>query len=101
MIKITGFAIIAAAVLTVSGAFAGDMAGGKGCCTKGVANADGKGMCTNLALLKLNDDQKSKIEAWQQDYNLRLPHSSLDNPRLSARFYEALCNHSALRQLAV
>ena len=67
MIKITGFAIIAAAVLTVSGAFAGDMAGGKVCCTKGVANADGKPMCTELALLKLNDDQKSKIEAWQAE----------------------------------
>ncbi|HEY2125083.1 MAG TPA: hypothetical protein VGG94_06430 [Chthoniobacterales bacterium] len=67
MIKITGFAIIAAAALAVSGAFAGDMAGGKGCCAKGVVNADGKPMCADLAALKLNDDQKSKIEAWSAE----------------------------------
>jgi hypothetical protein len=66
MIKITGFAIVAAAFLTASGAFAGDKAGAKGCCTQGVANADGK-MCTDMAALNLNDDQKSKIETWQAE----------------------------------
>lgn len=52
--------------MTASGAFAGDKADGKGCCAHGVANADGK-MCTDLASLNLNDDQKSKIEAWQAE----------------------------------
>ena len=31
-----------------------------------MANKDGK-MCADLAALKLNDDQKSKIETWEAD----------------------------------
>jgi hypothetical protein len=59
MIKITTTALVAAAMLTASSAFAGD----KACCAKGVANA---GLaCVNLATLNLTADQKAKIEAWQ------------------------------------
>lgn len=70
MIKITGFALVAAALLTSAGAFAADKveekAGDKSCCAQGVANKDGK-MCADLASLSLNDDQKTKIEAWQTE----------------------------------
>ena len=39
-------------------------AGGKGCCAK---NASNQAACANLASLKLNADQKTKIEAWQSE----------------------------------
>jgi hypothetical protein len=58
--KIIGTAVVAAAMLIASPAFAGD----KGCCAK---NASNKAACTNLASLNLTSDQKSKIEAWQSE----------------------------------
>jgi Spy/CpxP family protein refolding chaperone len=67
MIRITGFALVAAALLTSPFAFAGDKAGDKACCTQGVANHEGGKMCADLASLNLNGDQKSKIEAWQSE----------------------------------
>jgi hypothetical protein len=62
MIKITTTALVAAAMLTASSAFAGD----KACCAKGVSNT-GSMACVNLATLNLTPDQKTKIEAWQAE----------------------------------
>ena len=68
MIKITALGLVAAAMLPMSGAFAGEKAGDKGCCAhmQGVANHE-KAMCADLAVLNLNADQKTKIEAWQAE----------------------------------
>jgi hypothetical protein len=60
MIKITTTALVAAAMLMVSSAFAAD----KACCAKGASNT-GSMACVNLATLNLTPDQKAKIEAWQ------------------------------------
>ena len=60
MIKITTTALVAAAMLVASSAFAGD----KACCVKGVSNPD-KMACADLTTLNLTPDQKTKIEAWQ------------------------------------
>jgi len=60
MVKIIGTAVVAAAMLIASPAFAG----GKGCCAKNVSN---QAACANLASLNLTPDQKSKIEAWQSE----------------------------------
>jgi hypothetical protein len=62
MIKITTTALVAAAMLTASSAFAGD----KACCAKGASNASSMA-CLNLATLNLTPDQKTKIEAWQAE----------------------------------
>ena len=62
MIKITVSALVAAAMLVASSAFAGD----KACCAKGVSNTE-KTACLDLATLNLTPDQKAKIEAWQAD----------------------------------
>lgn len=62
MIKITTTALVAAAMLLTSGAFAGD----KACCAKGASNPHSMA-CANLASLNLTADQKTKIEAWQVD----------------------------------
>ena len=48
-------------MLIASPTFAGD----KACCAKNASNS--KAMCTNLASLNLNADQKTKIEAWQSE----------------------------------
>jgi hypothetical protein len=60
MIKILGTAVVAAAMLAASPAFAGS----KACCAK---NASNQAACANLASLNLTPDQKTKIEAWQAD----------------------------------
>jgi hypothetical protein len=60
MAKITIIALVAAAMLTASSAFAGDHA----CCPKGAANPHST-VCVNLDSLNLTPDQKTKIEAWQ------------------------------------
>lgn len=60
MNKIITTAFVAIAMLTASGAFAGD----KACCAKGAANAHSTA-CLNLASLNLKPDQKTKIEEWQ------------------------------------
>ena len=62
MIKITLPALVAAAMLAASSAFAGDHA----CCAKGAANAHST-ECINLASLNLTPDQKTKIETWQAE----------------------------------
>jgi hypothetical protein len=62
MIKITTTALVAAAMLTASSAFAGD----KACCAKGASNT-GSMACVNLATLNLTADQKAKIETWQAE----------------------------------
>jgi hypothetical protein len=62
MIKITTTALIAAAMLMASGAFAGD----KACCAKGASHSNSMA-CVNLATLNLTPDQKAKIETWQAD----------------------------------
>jgi hypothetical protein len=62
MVKITTTALVAAAMLVASSAFAGD----KACCAKGVSNTE-KTACLDLATLNLTPDQKAKIEAWQAD----------------------------------
>ena len=61
MIKTTVSAVVAAAMLIGSSAFAGE----KACCAKG-AHGD-KVACANFASLHLTADQKSKIETWQAD----------------------------------
>ncbi len=60
MFKILGTAVVAAAMLVASPAFAG----GKACCAK---NASNEAACANLASLNLTADQKTKIEAWQSE----------------------------------
>jgi hypothetical protein len=67
MIRTTGFALIGAAVLAASAAFGGDKAGDKACCTQNIANTEAQKPCADLSSLNLNDDQKSKIEAWQTE----------------------------------
>jgi hypothetical protein len=62
MIRITTTALVAAAMLIASNAFAGDHA----CCGKGASKADAMA-CVNLATLNLTPDQKTKIEAWQAE----------------------------------
>ena len=62
MIKITTTALVAAAMLIASSAFAGD----KACCTKGVLHS-GKTACASFDNLGLTAEQKSKMEAWQAD----------------------------------
>jgi hypothetical protein len=62
MIKITVSALVAAAMLVASSAFAGD----KACCAKGVSNTE-QTACADLATLNLTPDQKTKIEAWQAE----------------------------------
>jgi hypothetical protein len=62
MIKITGIALVTAATLIASSAFAGD----KACCAKGASQAS-KTACADLTALNLTPDQKAKIEAWQAE----------------------------------
>ena len=62
MIKITATALVVAAMLAASSAFAGDHA----CCAKSASNAHSMA-CVNLASLNLKPDQKIKIEAWQAE----------------------------------
>jgi len=62
MIKFTTTALVAAAMLVASSAFAGDRA----CCVKGVSKTD-KTACVDLTTLNLTPDQKAKIEAWQAE----------------------------------
>jgi hypothetical protein len=62
MIKSTSIALVAAATLIASSAFAGD----KACCAKGASHAD-KTACADLAAMNLTPDQKAKIEAWQAE----------------------------------
>ncbi len=62
MIKFTTTALVAAAMLVASSAFAGDRA----CCVKGVSKTD-KTACVDLTTLNLRPDQKAKIEAWQAE----------------------------------
>ena len=53
MIKITSIALVAAATLIASSAFAGD----KACCAKGASHAD-KTACADLAVLNLTAGSK-------------------------------------------
>jgi hypothetical protein len=62
MSKIITTAFVAVAMLTASGALAGD----KACCAKSAANAHSTA-CVNLASLNLTSDQKTKIEEWQAE----------------------------------
>ncbi len=64
MVKIIGTAVVAAAILMASPAFAKDKSGDMACCAK---NASNQKSCANLATLNLTADQKSKIEAWQSE----------------------------------
>jgi hypothetical protein len=62
MIRITSIALVAAAMLAASSAFAGD----KACCVKGAANPNSTA-CVDLASLNLTPDQKTRIETWQAE----------------------------------
>ena len=64
MVKIIGTAVVAAAMVMVSSAFAKDKSGDMACCAK---NASNQQSCANLASLNLTTAQKSKIEAWQSE----------------------------------
>ena len=61
MIKIT-IALVTAAIVAASSAFAGD----HGCCAKGASKAQ-SAACVNLVSLNLTPDQKTKIETWQAE----------------------------------
>src|SRR5437763_14175243 len=66
MIKNTGFALLALAVCSTSTLWAGEKTdSAQGCCAQTAANGGGK-MC-DLSALSLNDEQKSKLETWQQE----------------------------------
>lgn len=62
MSKIITTALVAAAMLAASSAFAGN----KACCAKSASNQHSMA-CMNLASLNLTPDQKAKIEAWQTE----------------------------------
>jgi hypothetical protein len=62
MNKIISTALVVAAVLAASSAFAGD----KACCAKGASHSNSTA-CVNLATLNLTADQRAKIEAWQSE----------------------------------
>src|SRR5947208_16068233 len=62
MIKITTTALVAAAMLIASSAFAGD----KACCANGAPKSNSMA-CVNLATLSLTPDRKTTIEAWQAE----------------------------------
>lgn len=64
MVKFIGTAVVAAALLVASPAFAKGKAGDMACCAK---NASNQQSCLNLASLNLTADQKTKIEAWQSE----------------------------------
>ena len=64
MVKIIGTAVVAAAMLMTSAAFAKDKSDDMACCAK---NASNQKSCANLAGLNLTADQKSKIEGWQSE----------------------------------
>ena len=61
MIKIIGTAVVAAAMLVASPAFAG----GKGCCAKNASNKTAA--CADFDSLHVTADQKSKLVAWQSE----------------------------------
>jgi hypothetical protein len=65
MIKITGTALVAAALLSTGSAFAGNK-GDDACCAKGASNKE-KAACADFASLGVTADQKSKLEAWQAE----------------------------------
>jgi len=65
MIKMTGTALVAAALLSASAAFAGEK-GEHACCAKGAANKE-KAACADFASLGVTADQKSKLETWQSE----------------------------------
>jgi hypothetical protein len=62
MIKIIGTALVAAAMLIASPAFAG----GKACCATNASNTKAAA-CSDFASLNVNADQKSKLVAWQSE----------------------------------
>ena len=62
MTKITTIALVVAAMLTASSAFAGNEA----CCAKSASKTSSVA-CVNLTTLNLTPGQKAKIEAWQAD----------------------------------
>jgi len=64
MIKLTGVALVTAAMLCVSPVFAGNK-GDDACCAKGASHD--KAACVNFASLGVTADQKSKLEAWQAE----------------------------------
>jgi hypothetical protein len=63
MTKITAVALVTVALFSASAAFAGEK-GDKACCAKTASN---KAACADFASMKLNADQKTKLEAWQAD----------------------------------
>lgn len=62
MIKITGVALVTAALLSAGTAFAGEK--GDACCAKSASN---KAACTDFASMNLTAAQKTKLETWQAD----------------------------------
>jgi hypothetical protein len=66
MMKTTGTALVAVAVLLTSSTFAEAKAGDKACCIRTAANNE-KQPCADLTALNLTADQKTKIEAWQAE----------------------------------
>lgn len=63
MNKFVGTICVVAALAVASAAYAKDKSGDMACCAKTTSGQS----CLNLASLKLNADQKAKIEAWQSE----------------------------------
>lgn len=63
MIKLTGTALVVAALISTGTIFAGNKSG-DACCAKNVSN---KMACADFASLGVTAEQKSKLEAWQAD----------------------------------
>lgn len=63
MIKLTGTALMAAALLSAGTIFAGNKSD-HACCAKNVSN---KMACADFGSLGVTAEQKSKLEAWQAD----------------------------------
>ena len=66
MMKMTATALLAAAMLVSTGAFAASEPTDNACCVQTIANT-GNRPCADLTALNLNADQKTKIEAWQEE----------------------------------
>ena len=66
MIKITGTALVAAALFSAGAVFASEKGDHSCCAAKQASNKSGK-MCADFASLGVTAQQKSKLQAWQAD----------------------------------
>jgi hypothetical protein len=65
MIRITGTALVAAALISAGSVLAGSKTD-QGCCAKGASHSE-KVACADFSSLNLTADQKTKLETWQAE----------------------------------